>query len=201
MHRDAETALRHGAKAMMRKRARALRGSMPSQALAARSARICERLLDLASFRGKPRVALFWPIEGRNEVDLRSIDVELRRRGGSIHYPSIDPEDRRMCFRLVSDVAELVDRGMRFCEPPPQAPEAEALDVIVVPGLMFDARGYRIGYGGGYYDRTLPAHCPPATAIGVAYDFQLAADVPNTEGDVPVDALVTDSRVIRAGSP
>jgi 5-formyltetrahydrofolate cyclo-ligase len=198
MHRDAESALRFGAKAMMRKRARALRGSMPAKALAERSARICERLLELPAFRGRPSVALFWPIEGRNEVDLRSLDERLRERGAALHYPSIDPDDRSMCFRHVPDVGLLEERGMRFSEPPPSAPAAETLDVVVVPGLMFDARGFRIGYGGGFYDRALPQHCPPALALGVAYDFQLAADVPNTDNDVPVDRIVTDARMLRA---
>jgi 5-formyltetrahydrofolate cyclo-ligase len=68
------------------------------------------------------------------------------------------------------------------------------IDVIVVPALAVDPRGYRIGYGGGYYDRALPLHVPPAMSIAVAFDFQLIAEAPQTDGDVPVHWIVTDTR-------
>ncbi|HVY49722.1 MAG TPA: 5-formyltetrahydrofolate cyclo-ligase, partial [Minicystis sp.] len=56
--------------------------------------------------------------------------------------------------------------------------------------------GYRLGYGAGYYDRALPRVRPPALAVGVAFSFQLVADLPVTEHDVPVDLVVTDDRVL-----
>ena len=101
-----------------------------------------------------------------------------------------------MTFRQVVDMESMHERGQGFLDPGPDAPEAEALDVIVVPGLAFDPRGYRIGYGAGYYDRTLPRFRPPALAVGVAFDFQLAPDLPSTDNDVPVDLIVTDERVL-----
>ena len=67
-----------------------------------------------------------------------------------------------------------------------------------MPALGVAPSGHRIGYGAGYYDRTLPLHAPPAVTLAVAYDFQLLAEVPVTEGDVPVDFIVTDRRVLRA---
>jgi 5-formyltetrahydrofolate cyclo-ligase len=91
------------------------------------------------------------------------------------------------------------ERGFGFREPPPGAPEATSLDVILVPALQIDARGHRIGYGAGYYDRTLPRFAPPAVAIGVAFDFQLISEVPITEGDVAVSMVVTDQRILRVG--
>ena len=70
--------------------------------------------------------------------------------------------------------------------------------MIVVPALAVDPRGHRIGYGAGYYDRTLPRFAPPAVRRAVAFDFQLVAEVPSTEGDVAVDWIVTDARALRA---
>ena len=101
-----------------------------------------------------------------------------------------------MTFRFVAAADELAERGKGFAEPPPDAELATGLAVVVVPGLRFDGSGYRIGYGAGYYDRTLPAFCPPAVAVGVAYDFQLAPEIPALEDDVPVDVIVTDARVL-----
>jgi 5-formyltetrahydrofolate cyclo-ligase len=73
--------------------------------------------------------------------------------------------------------------------------------VVIVPALWIDAGGQRIGYGAGFYDRTLPRFCPPGRSIGVAFDFQLAGDVPVTEGDVAVGLVVTDMRVLDPAAP
>src|SRR5262249_7824405 len=89
----------------------------------------------------------------------------------------------------------LSERGLGFREPDPAAPEAEALDVVVVPALQIDARGHRIGYGAGFYDRTLPRFCPPALAVGVAFSFPLIPAGPVPAGDVPLDLIVTDEGV------
>jgi 5-formyltetrahydrofolate cyclo-ligase len=194
---EALAELSRRAKAALRKRARALRNSIPRDAIADRSARIAARLEALPAVARAATVALFWPIEGRNEVDLRPLDARLRAAGKRIAYPSIDPETRVMTFRFVDDPAGLEERGLGFQEPDPSAPEAPGLDVVVVPALQIDGRGHRIGYGAGFYDRTLPRFAPPATAVGVAFDFQLIAEVPVTEGDVPVALVVTDARVLQ----
>jgi 5-formyltetrahydrofolate cyclo-ligase len=77
-------------------------------------------------------------------------------------------------------------------------PEAASLDVVVVPCLMVEPRGHRLGYGGGWYDRTLPMVAPPAVSIAVAFDFQLSSEVPIEEGDVAVDRIVTETRALAA---
>jgi 5-formyltetrahydrofolate cyclo-ligase len=144
------------------------------------------------------RVALFWPITRLKEVDLRAADSALRERGVTVAYPAIEADSRVMRFHVVDDVSELTDSELGFMAPPSTAPIAESLDVVVVPGLAFDSRGYRIGYGGGFYDQALPRCRPPAVAVGVAFDFQLAADIPfDDEYDIPVDVVVTDRRVLR----
>lgn len=169
---------------------------MPPAALAARSAQIVSTLLALPALARAGSVALFWPIVARNEVDLRPADAALRAQGKRVAYPSIDPDTNEMRFRWVAHPEAMEERGRGFADPGPDAPEVDAVDVIVVPALQVDPRGYRIGYGAGYYDRTLPRYRPPALAMVVAYDFQLAQDLPVTEGDVAVDMVVTDQRVI-----
>ncbi len=186
--------LAYQAKAALRKRARALRNSIPREAIAQRSARIAAQLEALPEVAGAAGVALFWPIEGRNEVDLTALDARLRAQGKRVAYPSIDPDTRVMVFRFVDDPAAMDERGLGFREPDPSAPEAASLDVVVVPALQIDARGHRIGYGAGFYDRALPRYCPPARSVAVAFSFQLVAEVPITAGDVPVSFVVTDER-------
>ena len=74
--------------------------------------------------------------------------------------------------------------------------DAASADVVLVPAVALDERGYRIGHGKGYYDALLP-ELPNARRIGMIFDFQLIAEVPITPGDVPVHVIVTDRRTIR----
>ncbi|WP_437672924.1 5-formyltetrahydrofolate cyclo-ligase [Sorangium sp. So ce131] len=198
MDPDVEAALRHRAKGELRKRARALRNSFPRDAILERSRRIQRALAELPAVASARRVALFYPIEDRNEVDLRELDPLLRARGVRVAYPAIDPESRAMTFRFVADPEAMEERGLGFREPAPSDEEASELDVIVVPALQIDPRGHRIGYGAGFYDRTLPRFSPPAHTVGVAFDFQLIAEVPSTKEDVPLATIVTDARVLAA---
>ena len=196
-----EPLLRKRAKALMRRRFRNLRQSMPEGAIARRSSAIGEALLADPMVSSAKTVALFWPIDGRNEVDLRPVDEALRARGVTLAYPVIAPETGVMTFHVVDDVSALKLCDLGFDAPPASAPEATGVDVVVVPGLAFDPRGHRIGYGAGFYDRTLPRYCPPGVAIGVVFDFLLAGDVPDGESDVPVDRIITDTRVLDVPRP
>jgi 5-formyltetrahydrofolate cyclo-ligase len=191
-----EDAIRFRVKTELRKRMRGLRNTFPAAVCAAKSARIVARLEAHEALAGAKHVALFWPIEARHEVDLRAFDTSLRARGVAVYYPAIDPETHVMTFRQVTDVAALTDLTFGFAAPPADAPEAKAgeLDVIVVPALAIAPSGHRIGYGAGYYDRTIPPFLPHAKTVGVAYDFQILAEVPVTPGDVALGFVVTDER-------
>jgi 5-formyltetrahydrofolate cyclo-ligase len=196
-----EEVIRFKVKAELRKRLRGVRRTAPIEACAERSAKIVAALESQPALIAAKSVALFWPITERHEVDLRALDASLRARGVRVAYPSVDRETGVMELHFVADPAALAEAGNGFAEPPPDAPIAgpAELDVIVVPAIAFDPCGYRIGYGAGYYDRALPrflaAH---AVTLGVAYDWQLVAEVPKTDNDVPVDWVVTDLQVIEA---
>lgn len=196
---EALSLLRRRAKVALRQRARALRNSIPAASIAARSARIVTTLAAHPLVIQAASIALFWPMEGRNEVDVTALDLLLRDAGKRIAYPAVDPESRTMTFRYTNDPTALQDRGLGFREPGPEAAEVTAIDVVVVPALQIDPRGHRIGYGAGFYDRTLPRFCPPGRSIGVAFDFQLAVEVPIDDGDVAVSLVVTDERTLPTG--
>jgi 5-formyltetrahydrofolate cyclo-ligase len=195
-----EDLLRRRVKAELRKRMRGLRKALPASACTDRSTRIIARILALEPIARARTVALFWPIEERHEVDLRPLDAALRERGVRVAYPGIDPETHGMTFRFVDDPDAMQTLGFGFREPSLADPEAtpDGLDAIVVPALAADPRGHRIGYGAGYYDRTLPRFAPPASSAAVAFDFQLVAEVPSTPTDVTVGWIVTDTRTLRA---
>ncbi len=192
--------MRRRVKAELRKRMRGIRKALPEQACAERSSRIAARLSALAPFDQSRRVALFWPIQRHHEVDLRALSAALRAKECRVALPRVDPASGAMTFHFVIDSSTLVEGPSGLCEPSADEPLAAAgeLDAIVVPALAVDPRGHRIGYGRGYYDRALPAFSPPAVTVAVAFDFQLVAEVPNTEGDVTVGWIVTDARVLAA---
>jgi 5-formyltetrahydrofolate cyclo-ligase len=195
--RVTDDALRRRVKAELRKRIRGLRHTAPLEACAKRSEKIVERLEALAVVREARALALFWPILERHEVDLRPFDAALRARGARVAYPAIDPETRDMTFRWAAPDA-LEERGLGFCEPPSEAVACAKgeLELIVVPAIAIAPSGHRIGYGAGYYDRALPAYAPPAVTVGVAYDYQLLAEIPATSSDVALDWIVTDARAM-----
>jgi len=195
-----EDVIRFKVKAELRKRMRGVRKTAPLEACAERSAKIIAVLEGHEAVLASKSAALFWPIIERHEVDLRPFDVWLRARGVRVAYPSIDPDTGDMVFRFVGNTAELEDAGYGFAEPRKDAPMAAKgdIDVVIVPALAVDPTGHRIGYGAGYYDRTLPKYAPPAAAIAVAYDYQLVAELPATPNDVRVGWVVTDQRAFDA---
>lgn len=196
--------LADAAKQELRKRLRALRLAHPAEALAARGRAIVTRVSSLPSFVQARSVALFFPMLERKEVDLRPLDAEARRQGKRVYYPFLEPRADALVsgFRLTESVDELVERGQRFFEPPPSALVAERgdVDLVLVPALAVAPSGHRLGYGAGFYDSLLPDVCPPATAVVVAYDFQLLVELPTLPHDVPCDVIVTDTRELSATS-
>jgi 5-formyltetrahydrofolate cyclo-ligase len=195
-----ELPLRLEAKRELRKRLRGVRNSLPASALLRRSEAIRGLLTASPMYQQARSIGLFWPIEGRNEVDLRPLVDEARAAGKRVAFPATIEDGAEIALRFLDpDVA--LDLGpLGFEEPPDHAPLAPRVDLLVVPALAVDASGHRLGYGRGYYDRLLARMEPPFDSVVVAYDFQLLAEVPTTPGDVAVGWIATDRRLFRAGS-
>jgi 5-formyltetrahydrofolate cyclo-ligase len=196
---EQELPIRFEAKRELRKRLTNVRKLFPLDARREANAAICASIRPF--LKDIKSIALFRAIGSKGEIDLTPIDTEARALGVKVAYPGIDhdPDDDDfaigeacMSFRFAD---QLEERGHGFEEPSPDAELATELDLIIVPALALDERGFRLGYGAGLYDRTLPRF-PKARTIGIAYDFQLLMEVPHTEGDVPVQTIVTDKRVI-----
>lgn len=191
-----ERLLRVRVKNDFRKRMRALRKALPREARAARSARITEAALALPELAAPGRVLAFSPIRG--EVELGPLLEALRARGATIALPRVVPESNELTLHVHEAGDPLEESGWGILEPTEDAPRVDGLDVVLVPCLAIDLSGQRIGYGRGFYDRMLSEH-PEALRVALAYDFQLLAEAPAFDHDVPVHVVVTDARVVRVG--
>jgi 5-formyltetrahydrofolate cyclo-ligase len=145
-------------------------------------------------------------VSTRSEIDTEPLLDQLRQRGVDVVLPRVSTGliPPRLRFHRVQRRSELVFGIFGLLEPGPDLPElaAHEIDLFMVPGLAFDKRGARIGYGGGYYDELaayVHAHPDATTArfVGYSFDFQLVETCPSGEWDVPLDTIVTDERVVR----
>ncbi len=132
-----------------------------------------------------------WPLPG--EIDLRPLLEELHRRGHAVVLPVTPPRGQPLTFRRWRPGDVLVPE--RFGTMAPTGEEAVP-DFLLVPLLAFDRRGYRLGYGGGYYDRTLAA-LPRRFALGFAFAAQEVEYVPVGPTDIRLDAVATERGIIR----
>jgi 5-formyltetrahydrofolate cyclo-ligase len=133
-----------------------------------------------------------------SEVDLDGLIRWGWRKGKRIVVPVCRPENRALTACRIDgfDELETGHYGIRAPKEGLLRPvEGGKIDVILVPALAFDRRGYRIGYGGGYYDRFLP-QALRAVKIGLAFASQIIAKIPVDGHDLPVDMVVTEKGVI-----
>jgi len=136
-------------------------------------------------------VSGFWPMG--DEIDIRPLLAALHARGHAVLLPETPPLGHPLIFRAWHPGMAMV--AERFGTQRPTGAVARP-DWLLVPLLAFDRQGRRLGYGGGYYDRTL-ATLPRAVAIGCAYAAQEVAEVPAGPRDMRLHAIATERGVIR----
>ena len=129
----------------------------------------------------------------RNEADPLPLLQRLAARGARLALPEVVARDRPLLFRCWHPGDPLLDGLFGTRHPAADAPELVP-DIVLVPLAAFDRRGHRIGYGGGYYDRTLQAlrAARPVTAAGVAFALQEVETIPASTHDALLDLILTD---------
>jgi len=136
----------------------------------------------------------------RNEVETKGILEEVLRIQGSVVVPYCLSNNQLGLFML-SDWQQLEQGSFGIREPiaalrAERTVSPETLDAVVMPGVAFDRRGNRIGYGKGYFDRLLETLRSDCLKIGLAFDCQIFSALPTEPHDIPVDHLVTETQVI-----
>lgn len=149
-------------------------------------AQIQNQLLDVINAQKARVVHTYLPMG--SEVDLIPVIKELLHQGITVVCPKTLPK-RELEHRVLHSLDEL-EAGLMGTFHPKEANVYEGTyDVIIVPGLAFDAQHYRLGYGGGYYD-TFLGHHPKAVKVGAFYSFQKVAQVPIDAHDLPMDKVI-----------
>ncbi len=193
-------------KRALRREMSAARAALPENERRTRSEAASARLLalpELAALAEGGPATLAGYVAAKGEIDPGAALAAVAAAGAAVALPRVAPEAPRLRFHR-ADAGPLMPGPFGLSEPAAAAPEIalDELDVVIVPGLAFDAEGRRLGFGGGYYDGLFGSFGAsdlgerPAL-IGLCYDFQIVARCPAGDGDVPVDLVVTDARVLR----
>ena len=187
----------------LRRSYRKKRMGLSEEVCSSLSKRICERIMTLPAWKEAEAVLCYMAF--RNEVNLNDIMLTAKNQQKKILLPRVAGE--QMEFYLPEE-GPLQLSSLGILEPGPDAhslTEAVPLGtplLMLLPGLVFDREGHRIGYGGGFYDRYLSAWKGqyPLITVAPAFSFQLAEEgLPAEETDYPVSMIVTESETIYCG--
>ena len=180
----------------IRDRIKAERAQMTDAERAPLDAAICARFLSLASYRYADTLLLYAPIPG--EIDVLPIARAALADGKKVAFPLCRPDDRTMTFRYVGSENDLAPSHYGIREPdeslPAYDPASGELAVCVIPALAFDREGFRVGYGGGYYDRFLNGFS--GSRVGLVYRRFVIDKAPRGRFDTAADAVITEKGVI-----
>ncbi|HTJ56214.1 MAG TPA: 5-formyltetrahydrofolate cyclo-ligase [Devosiaceae bacterium] len=182
------------AKARLRVRARTQRAEISAIVRADAAQAAADAFIEGITLVPSDIVAFYWPIH--EEIDCKPLLARLMDKLQPICLPVVRAEDEPLEMRLWERGEPLHPSGLGTLAPSEQAPRVYP-DVVLLPLLGFDATGTRLGYGGGYYDRTLAMLEKRPRIIGYAYSAQEMPAIPRQAHDLPLDAVVTEKGIRR----
>jgi 5-formyltetrahydrofolate cyclo-ligase len=146
---------------------------------------------------------LFVYVHFRSEVETAELIDQLLAAGKTVSVPVTVIQESRLLAVQITDPADQLHPGS-FGIPEPTGEQIDrvtvepaAIDLVLLPGSVFDSTGGRLGYGGGFYDRFLTSDAPQAGRIGLAYALQLVDQVPMELHDQYMDMVITEERIYR----
>ncbi|WP_051617485.1 5-formyltetrahydrofolate cyclo-ligase [Desulfonatronovibrio hydrogenovorans] len=177
------------------------RAGLTRDEVARKSRRIIRNFLDLPLMGQYPACLVYLPV--RNEVDTRSLILEMVARSKEVYAPKCDCTSCTMDYYRVTGLDSLEPGSFGIDEPCPDSAQKfinKSKAMCILPGLAFDRCGVRLGYGRGFFDRYLSGLTgPKPLLIGFGYDFQVTDQLPRDEWDVPVDMIVAEQGVLETG--
>jgi len=159
---------------------------------------ITDKLLNLDCIKNAKNIMLY--LDFNNEVSTDSLIKKLLNLGKIVSSPITLKEERKLIPSQITDLKNGIQYGTyNIREPKPECSPAiniKDLDVVIVPAVAYDKNCYRLGYGGGFYDRFLENLRKDAVTIGIAFDLQIFDEVPKEAHDAQLDYIVTESRIL-----
>jgi 5-formyltetrahydrofolate cyclo-ligase len=172
---------------------RLLRGAVPPEERAGLARQAEDRLLDLDEVVAAGTVLLFYSFD--TEVATKAIGERLLAGGKRLLLPYLTSQGMEAGEIFPGD--PLLPTGYGPREPSRRTPlDPSEVDLVIAPGLAFDRRGFRLGYGEGHYDRYLTRLRPETIRIGLAFSIQLIDRIPEEPSDQKVHLVVTDAEVV-----
>jgi len=183
----------------LRKKIIALRDNLPLEEREKKSKFIHTRLFSLPEFVSARTLAFY--VSFKSEVLTETMIRKSLSLGRKVVVPITDLANRRLKLsRIIDYTDDLTPGTWGILEPKPDRIKLTALeeiDLVITPGLVFDKKGGRMGYGGGFYDGLLKSLQKEKVSIALAFELQMVEEVPVDNRDEPVDIIVTEGRVIR----
>jgi 5-formyltetrahydrofolate cyclo-ligase len=183
-------------KEYLRKEVMRKRKNLSTTNVLEKSNRIKQRLFEMDEFRNAESVLFY--VSYDNEVYTHEMIKESLSIGKEVVVPKSDTTNNTLLLSVITDWNDLERGAYDILEPKKQSIkkiDVESIDLILVPGVVFDIHGNRIGHGMGYYDRLLkaPHHI---SSIGLAFEFQIVNKISAEKHDIKVDKIVTEERII-----
>lgn len=176
------------------------RKNMSQEELEKKSSSIAKALFSTDFYRNSKHVMIY--VDFRNEVRTEEIIKTALKEGKSVVIPISVMESKQLILSKLFDYDKELETGTYgILEPKSEFIREvvpELIDLILVPGVAFDKRGYRIGYGGGYYDRFLSNIQKSVPKIALAFDLQIVPHVKEGKYDIPMDYVITEEKIIKA---
>ena len=179
-------------KNLLRKEIRELRKARTDDEIHAMSRSVTEQVLKLSEYQ-KAEI-LYAYMDCKHEVETRDLIRSAWAEGKRVAVPKVQGQEMR--FYYITSFEEDLEEGSFGIQEPRAGEAAEAEDALrLMPGVAFDPRRHRVGYGGGFYDRFLEKH-PGLITVALAFEFQVKEEVPFEEFDIRPKKVVTEQRVL-----
>lgn len=186
-------------KEKVRKETLAARKAISTEELMDKSDSVTEKLLSTDLYKNANTIMAY--IDFRNEVRTEKIIKTAIADGKRIVIPISIVETRQLVLsEIINYDSELTAGAYGILEPLPEylrETDPETVDLVLIPGVAFDERGYRVGYGAGYYDRFLEKVREDTSKIALAFELQMVDYAHEDSHDVPVDLIVTEDRIVK----
>lgn len=167
---------------------------MPLPGRAESCALFTRRFLEEVDLPSDAVVAGYYPLKG--EMDVRPLLSALYKKGHVCALPCLVDQKSPLVFRMWHDSMPLLKGAYDIPEPDPAHAAIVLPDIVIVPLVAFDKTGNRLGYGAGFYDRTLQALREP-TAVGAGFEIQRCDSIPAEPHDIRMDIIVTEKNVYK----